>query len=198
MITKPEECGTLLRMYREKETLMGSFFSVKPLVSPYFEVKIEVKNGIAVLKAEDKIASFNGKVLSIEGHLPEEGYVSDVFDAILRDGCERFSGKTGIRAVEMLNARWAEDWYTLCHDFDTVDCQISYPFRMNLLDLKILLPHTFFSDFLGAASDETLQYQQKARHQILTKLHELIHIPENRRERVIRRMFEMKLDEMTS
>jgi hypothetical protein len=175
---------------------MGSFFAVKPLVSPYFDVKIEVKNGIAILKTEDKIASFNVMFLSIEGHLPEEGYVSDVFDAILRDGCERFSGKTGIRAAEMLNARWAEDWYTLCYDFGTVECQMSYPFRMNLLDLKILLPHTFFSDFLRPAS-ETLQYQQKARYQILTKLHELIHIPENRRERVIRRMFEIKLDEMT-
>ena len=185
----------MLRMYREKETLMESFFSVRPLVSPYFDATIEVKNGIAVLKTEDRIASFNGKVLSIEGHLPEEGYVSDVLEAILRDGCERFSGTAGIRAAEMLNARWAEDWYTLGYDFDTAECQISYPFRMNLLDLKILLPLTFFSDFLGPASDETLEYQQKARYRILTKLHELIHIPENRRERVIRRMFEMKLDE---
>jgi len=174
---------------------MQAFFSVRSLKSPYFQVKIQVKNGVAFLMADNcRIATFNGAILGVLGHLPEVGYVSDVFDAILREGCQLFSGRQGIKAVEQLNARWAEDWFTLCYDPPIVCPEIAYPFRMDIVNLRVHIPDSFFFQFVQDPSSDILKYRQRASYRILMELKDLIHIPAKFRKAVLRRTLEMRLE----
>ena len=192
-----EGCNPLLRLYRERSTLLGAFFSRIPTGLPYHRARIVVRNGKATLKAGSfRIACFDGTVLSIPGHATNEEYVSDVYDEVVRKGCELFNGRKGMRAAGTLDPRWGCAWYTLAYDKAATACTIPYPFRLDVVRLKVYLPLTFFACFLHRSG--TLQaYQQPARFRVLDKLHEMVVVPDRYVDRVRRKMLEMRLDAVT-
>jgi len=190
MTPEGEEENVLLRLYREKETLLWSFFAGRRLESRYCGVRIVIENNVAILRGPTStIATFDGRVLKIPGHLSGE-YQSSVYDAIVKDGCEAFSGGAGIQVAERLNARWTPDWWTLCYDRSMTIGMIPYPFMINVVGLMLHLPCGFFVDFL--------RFGQESTYRILSQLSDIIEIPEDIKTRVITEMFEMKMDRATS
>ena len=194
-MTPGRECGPFLRIYRNRQTLLSGFFAGRSLESPYFRVLISRENGAAILKAGcSRIASFDGRILTIHGHLSDE-YASDVHDMLMRDGLEIFRGEDGLRMAKMLPARWAYSWWSLIWDRSRAACALPYPFTIDILDLKLLLPRKFFADFCRSDRCAILQAQQESRREMMNRLRGYIVVPEDFRSRVEEKMLEMRLDE---
>ena len=196
---REEKESSLLRLNRQKDTLLERFFSMQGRQGgdlKYFGLKVAVRDGRSILTADqERVATFDGHVLKILRLPTPLEYVADVCDLIVQEGCRLFHGDEGFRTAKRLNARFAHRWYTLSWDHSATDAMLPYPFVIDVVNLKIHLPPTFFLVFLRHTTSERSYYRMMARYHILHRLHDLIDLPGQYLEPVRMKMLEVKLDE---
>jgi hypothetical protein len=162
---------------------------------------VEVTGEVSTLTVgTTAIARFDGQYLNITGQFPpKDEDTGDILSFVLRSGLEMFHGSRGRRISDMIDARWAHDWYTLAYDHIKACVPIAYPFCIDLRDIKLYLPCGFFLDFLRQTSDcPILESHQEARFTIICRLSDILIVPEDIRNLVAQKMMEMKLDYATA